>query len=72
MFIAKTDTKAWKPMFNYFQQRLVVEVVEKDKSNSDGLASVRVFGGMSTVEEWRSRGEYYLQNAEGERQKGCL
>lgn len=72
VFIAETDTEACKPMFNYFQRRAVVDIVDKDKPNSEGLSSVRVFGGMSTVDDWRSRGEYYLQNAEGERQKGCL
>ena len=72
VFIAETDTEACKPMFNYFQRRAVVDIVDKGKPNSEGLSSVRVFGVMSTVDDWRSRGEYYLQNAEGERQKGCL
>lgn len=70
MFIAETDIEASKPMFNYFQRRAVVDVVRKDSSNSEGLAGVRVFGAMNSVEDWRNRGEYYLQNAEGERQKG--
>lgn len=29
-------------------------------------------GQKNTVEDWKNRGEYYLQNAEGHRQKGCL
>jgi len=32
-----------------------------------------VFGAaLNTVEDWRNRGEYYLRNAEGERQITCL
>ncbi|KAL7553044.1 hypothetical protein ACHAWF_016289 [Thalassiosira exigua] len=72
VFIAETDVEASKPMFNYFQRRAVVDVVRKDKSNTEGLAGVRVFGVMNSVDDWRNRGEYYLHNAEGERQKGCL
>ena len=52
-------------MFDYFKRRKVVEVVDKDKNES-------VFGKIDSVGEWRKRGEYYLQNAEGERRKGCL
>ena len=69
VFIAETNIEAARPMFTYFQRRAVVDVASKDNSN---LSSVRVFGAMNNVEDWRSRGEYYLQNAEGERQKGCL
>jgi hypothetical protein len=29
-----------------------------------------VFGAMNTIEDWKNRGEYYLQNADGERQRG--
>ncbi|KAL7553719.1 hypothetical protein ACHAWF_017047, partial [Thalassiosira exigua] len=70
VFIAETNLDLSRPMFDYFQRRGVVDVVGKDVSG--GLTGVRVFGAMNTVEDWRNRGEYYLQNAEGERQKGCL
>ena len=51
----------------------VVDVLSnKDNAEEEGLSGVRVFGAMNTVEDWRSRGEYYLRNAEGERQIGCL
>ena len=46
----------------------MVDLVNKD--NQEGLESIRVFGVMNNVEDWKNRGEYYLQNAEGERQKG--
>ena len=55
-------------MFNYFQRRCVVDVANKDRS--EGLSSVRVFGAKNTIDDWKNRGEYYLQNAEGDRQKG--
>lgn len=42
------------------------------KDDSEVLSGVRVFGAKNTVEDWKNRGEYYLQNAEGQRQKGCL
>ncbi len=58
-------------MFNYFQRRCVVDTITS-KDNSEGLSGVRVFGAKNTVEDWKNRGEYYLQNAEGHRQKGCL
>lgn len=70
IFIAETNTDSSRPMFNYFQRRCVVDVVSKDNSEEEGLSSVRVFGAMNTVEDWRNRGEYYLRNAEGERQIG--
>lgn len=55
-------------MFDYFKRRCVVDVVDKGKQG--GLESIRVFGVMDNVEDWKNRGEYYLQHAEGERQKG--
>jgi len=70
VFIAETNLEMSRPMFNYFQRRAVVDVVNKDKP--DDVSSVRVFGVMDNVDDWRSRGEYYLRNSEGERQKGCL
>ena len=36
------------------------------------MSGVRVFGKLSSVDDYRQRGEYYLQNAEGNRKKGCL
>ncbi|KAL7540343.1 hypothetical protein ACHAXR_010608, partial [Thalassiosira sp. AJA248-18] len=72
IFIAETDIESSRPMFNYFQRRAVVDVVSKGNSEEEGLSGVRVFGAMNTVEDWRNRGEYYLRNAEGERQIGCL
>lgn len=72
IFIAETNVESSRPMFNYFQRRSVVDVVSKETTEEEGLSSIRVFGAMNTVEDWRNRGEYYLQNAEGERQTGCL
>jgi hypothetical protein len=63
VFIAETNVEQSRPMFNY-------EMVNKD--TKEGLDSVKVFGALNTVEDWKNRGEYYLQNAEGERLKGCL
>ena len=69
IFIAETNIDQSRPMFNYFQKRCVVDVVNKD----NGLAGVRVFGVEdNNPQDWRNRGEYYLQNAEGDRQVGCL
>ena len=68
VFIAETNIEQARPMFDYFQRRRVVDLVNKD--NQEGLESIRVFGVMNNVEDWKNRGEYYLQNAEGERQKG--
>lgn len=70
VFIAETNVEQSRPMFNYFSRRRVVEMVNKD--TKEGLDSVKVFGALNTVEDWKNRGEYYLQNAEGERLKGCL
>lgn len=74
IFIAETNTAQSLPMFNYFQQRCVVDVVSKESSDEgdEGLSGVRVFGVMNSVEDWTNRGEYYLRNAEGERKIGCL
>jgi hypothetical protein len=55
-------------MFNYFRKRCVVDYANKGKA--EGLSDVRVFGAMNTIEDWKNRGEYYLQNADGERQRG--
>lgn len=69
VFIAETNTEVSRPMFNYFQRRAVVDIL--DKENKEG--PVRVFGSESTQEEWRKRGEYYLKNSEdNSRPKGCL
>lgn len=70
IFIAETDTESSRPMFNYFQKRCVVDVMSKENEEEEGLSGVRVFGAMNTVEDWRNRGEYYIRNAEGERQVG--
>eukprot|EP00978_Attheya_sp_CCMP212_P044437 scaffold310376_cov33-Attheya_sp.AAC.1 len=71
VFIAETDGNISRPMFNYFRKRHVVEVAES--SNRDGISGVRVFGGkLSTLDDWRNRGEYYLQNAEGPGRIGRL
>mmetsp|Transcript_12027 Transcript_12027/g.24053 ORF Transcript_12027/g.24053 Transcript_12027/m.24053 type:complete len:3243 (+) Transcript_12027:98-9826(+) len=70
VFIAETNPDRSRPMFNYFQRRCVVDTITKD--DSEKLSGVRVFGAKNTVEDWKNRGEYYLQNAEGQRQKGCL
>ena len=73
VFIAETNKDFSRPMFNYFQRRCVVDVwMGNDSMDNEGLSSVRVFGAMNTLEDWRSRGEYYLRNAEGERQIRCL
>lgn len=68
VFIAETNIDRARPMFDYFKRRCVVDVVDKGKQG--GLESIRVFGVMDNVEDWKNRGEYYLQHAEGERQKG--
>lgn len=72
IFIAETNTSQSLPMFNYFQRRRVVDVVNKDlnEGGDEELSGVRVFGAMNSVDDWRNRGEYYLRNAEGERQIG--
>lgn len=72
IFIAETDTESSRPMFNYFQRRAVVDIVSQGTTDEEGSSSVRVFGAKNTIEDWRNRGEYYLRNAEGERQIGCL
>lgn len=36
------------------------------------MSGVRVFGKLSSIDDYRQRGEYYLQHAEGGRRKGCL
>ncbi|KAK1735805.1 hypothetical protein QTG54_013511, partial [Skeletonema marinoi] len=68
VFIAETDSELSRPMFNYFQRRAVVDVVNREGS----LSSVRVFGAKDTIEDWKNRGEYYLEKAEGDRQNSCL
>ena len=72
IFIAETNTSQSLPMFNYFQRRRVVDVVNKtlNEGGDEELSGVRVFGAMNSVDDWRNRGEYYLRNAEGERQIG--
>ena len=50
----------------------VVSTEEEENEEDQGLSGVRVFGARNTVEDWKNRGEYYLRNAEGERQVGCL
>jgi len=67
VFIAESNAEMSGPMFEYFKRRNVV-----DEAGKTGLAGVRVFGATDTVHAWLRRGEYYLQNAEGGRQKGCL
>ena len=68
VFIAETDSELSRPMFNYFRRRAVVDVVNREGS----LSSVRVFGAKDTIDDWKSRGEYYLEKAEGDRQISCL
>ena len=70
VFIAETDAGLSRPMFEYFKRRCVVDVANSDHRND--IEGVRVFGKMSSIEDWRKRGEYYLGNAEGQRRKGCL
>jgi hypothetical protein len=36
------------------------------------MLKIAVFGKMSTIEDWREKGKYYLGNADGQRRKGCL
>lgn len=73
IFIAETNIEQSRPMFNYFQRRCVVDVVNKGNDSSEGLSNVRVFGVEDNKpQEWLNRGEYYLKNAEGDRQVGCL
>jgi hypothetical protein len=64
IFIAERDSNLCSPMFNYFKQRQVVN--EVSKQTSEGISSIPVFGKMSTVEDWRKRGESYLRVAAGD------
>eukprot|EP00980_Cylindrotheca_fusiformis_P007732 scaffold1639_cov107-Cylindrotheca_fusiformis.AAC.2 len=66
VFIAEMDESACQPMFNYFIQRGLVESVQKGRSGE--LAGVRVFGQINTVEEWRKRGQYYLEKSSGQKE----
>lgn len=45
--------------------------VSNSKESND-MSGVRVFGKLSSIDDYRQRGEYYLQHAEGGRRKGCL
>ncbi len=72
VFFAETKSDMSTPMFDYFKRRRVVDVVKKENSKDIEVSNVAIFGKMSTVEDWRERGKYYLHNAEGQRQKGCL
>ena len=67
VFIAERDVELARPMFEYFTRRRVVEVANNRKREG-----IRVFGKMNTIKDWRERGEYYLENASGQRKKGCL
>eukprot|EP00980_Cylindrotheca_fusiformis_P018743 scaffold6241_cov129-Cylindrotheca_fusiformis.AAC.20 len=66
VFIAEMDESTCQPMFNYFIQRGLVESVQKGSSGE--LAGVRVFGQINTVEEWRKRGQYYLEKSSGQKE----
>ena len=71
VFIAEMDSSTCEPMFNYFQKRRLVDVVKNN--NSKSLFGLRVFGQVNTMDEWRKRGEYYLQKAMGQKESiGCL
>jgi hypothetical protein len=66
VFIAEMDVSTCQPMFDYFRQRQLVESIQKD--DSKGLSGLRVFGQMNTVEEWRKRGQYYLEKSVGQKE----
>eukprot|EP00980_Cylindrotheca_fusiformis_P018745 scaffold6241_cov129-Cylindrotheca_fusiformis.AAC.22 len=66
VFVAEMDESTCLPMFNYFIQRGLVESVQKGSSGE--LAGVRVFGQINTVEEWRKRGQYYLEKSSGQKE----
>lgn len=70
VFIAESNSERSKPMFEYFRRRNVVEVANAE--NTKDMSGVRVFGKLSTVDDWRQRGAYYMSKAEGDRAKGCL
>jgi superfamily I DNA/RNA helicase len=59
VFIAETNVSLCQPMFNYFKQRRLVESVKNN--SAEGLSGIRVFGQPNTIEDWRNRGDYYLQ-----------
>ena len=66
VFIAEDDVKMCRPMFNYFKQRGVVEVV--DKSTQDMLSKLNVFGKSGiNPDDWLKRGEIYLNQANNNR-----
>jgi hypothetical protein len=58
-------------MFEYFLRRQVVTSVN-ESDQKDGMEGIHVFGKMNTHDEWSKRGEYYFENANGQRRKGCL
>lgn len=66
VFIAEMDVSSCQPMFNYFRQRRLVESIQKDDAKE--LSGVRVFGQINTVEEWKKRGQYYLQKTVGQKE----
>ena len=53
-------------MFDYFLRRQVVKSVN-EKERKDEMEGVHVFGKMNTQDEWKKRGEYYFDNANGQR-----
>ncbi|CAJ1968924.1 unnamed protein product [Cylindrotheca closterium] len=63
VFIAEMDSSLCQPMFNYFRRRKLVEFVYND--DGQGLSSLPVFGQIDTVDEWKARGQYYLNSAGG-------
>jgi len=64
IFMTETDSDLSSPMFKYFKQRCVADEVVKE--NKEGVSNIPVFGKMSTPEDWKERGEYYLRDARGE------
>ena len=64
VFIAEMDSSLCQPMFNYFRQRKLVDFVYSD--DPKGLSSLPVFGQIDTVDEWKARGQYYLNSAGGQ------
>jgi len=66
VFIAEDDVKMCRPMFNFWKQRGVVEVV--DKSTQDMLSKLNVFGKSGVnPDDWLKRGEIYLNQANNNR-----
>lgn len=68
VFIAESDLSYCRPVFNYFKSRKLV-----DEMGKGDPCAIRIFGKLNTDHDWKTRGEYYLKMALGQRENvGCL